>query len=549
MDITKEDIIFNLNNILLSAYSDKKGTDFYSGLVAENEDLKGCVKDESVKDYENVLSGKSLTVESDIEPTFDLALKYFYQGNYEEASWTVASLLEKDKEDVSLLKVMCLCLLNLKQTELVVKKYVSLLEKYIDTEPDVKDIIQSAYISSPKYYKKSISILEDLIKQYPNDRHGFNYYYKLAYLYERVYQDKYLDKQIAYGKRACELSNFSNEALCFTAKLLNRAGDAETAEKYFIAVMNSNPAPDDIIQYSRFLMTQGRLTEAYDLYRYRFKTDEKVVYPEVLTDATKWDGKADISNSTVIVHYEQGFGDSVMLSRYIPLISKMAKKVILVIQKNLIPLLKDSGFDEYCEILSHEADVNPRFDMQKAMNSVMYSTGSGMSRIPHDYHIPFMDLPYLMKTSPDNMVGAEGYLTIPQGKVEKYRKKYIHNNKKIKVGFSYHGNKQSDDTYRDIHAKEFEKLFRMKGVEFYSFQADEHTKELKTIDKKIKVTDLSKTFDTFEETACAIRCMDLIISTDNVLMNLAGAMGAKTYGLFNVFPESRWYKTTGDDIG
>jgi ADP-heptose:LPS heptosyltransferase len=89
----------------------------------------------------------------------------------------------------------------------------------------------------------------------------------------------------------------------------------------------------------------------------------------------------------------------------------------------------------------------------------------------------------------------------------------------------------------------------MKGVEFYSFQADEYAEQLKEIDKSIKIHNLAKHFNNFEDTACAMKCMDLIISTDNVVMNLAGALGIKTYGLFNVFTESRWYKTTGEDLG
>ena len=43
--------------------------------------------------------------------------------------------------------------------------------------------------------------------------------------------------------------------------------------------------------------------------------------------------------------------------------------------------------------------------------------------------------------------------------------------------------------------------------------------------------------------------MDIIVSTDNVILNLAGALGVKTYGLFNKFPNYRWYKLNGEDVG
>jgi ADP-heptose:LPS heptosyltransferase len=179
----------------------------------------------------------------------------------------------------------------------------------------------------------------------------------------------------------------------------------------------------------------------------------------------------------------------------------------------------------------------------------MYTTSSGMSMIEHDYHIPLMDLPYLFDESPDKMYGSEGYLKVDEEKLEKFRKKYIKNNKKIKVGLSYHGTKQSNATNRDIKVKEFLPLFKLKNVEFYSFQADEHAEELKDLPSDIKVYNLGKDFKDFEDTACAMKCMDIVISTDNVVMNLAGALGVKVFALFNVFSESRWYKTEGEDIG
>ena len=48
--------------------------------------------------------------------------------------------------------------------------------------------------------------------------------------------------------------------------------------------------------------------------------------------------------------------------------------------------------------------------------------------------------------------------------------------------------------------------------------------------------------------ACAMNCMDLMVTTDNGVMNLAGALGIKTFGLFNTIVEWRWFKTQGEDI-
>ena len=427
----------------------------------------------------------------------------------------------------------------------VIKKYfLKTLKKQIkDTE--ILKIVGGTYFSIPEDFEKAIPYYEKLIKEIKDD---YSLYYQLSFLYERVYQNKKLDIQIKYAQKALELAPYNNLVRAFLAKLYYRAGEKDKTYEHFEKMMSNNPTPEQQVLYSRIFMQEGELEKGYDLYKIRFQTSN-VAYPKELTDKTRWSGKEDLSNSTVIVHYEQGFGDSIMFVRYIPQLAKIAKKIILVVQKNIIPILKSSGYDRYCEILSHEADINPTIELADSNSSVMYTGASGMSRIPHDYHIPMMDLPYFFKESPDKMFEAKGYLTVDKKKAEDFKKKYVNNNNKFKIGISYHGTKQSNSTYRDVPVKEFLPLLNLKNVELYSFQADEYAKELDDLPHNVQIYNLGKEFKNFEDTACAIECMDLIISTDNVVMNLAGALGKKTFALFNIYPESRWYKTEGNDIG
>ena len=63
------------------------------------------------------------------------------------------------------------------------------------------------------------------------------------------------------------------------------------------------------------------------------------------------------------------------------------------------------------------------------------------------------------------------------------------------------------------------------------------------------IINLGKYFHDFSDTAAAIENCDLIISTDSAVLNLAGAMGKKTFGLFEQYPELGWYKLDGKDVG
>ena len=544
MNKTKENRKFKINNILLSAFPDNDSVVEF--VKAENEKYAAEADKVLFKEYKDILAGRRYSLEDLKVPNLVSALMHINNNEPELAFGELAQLLKKTPDDVDLIKQTVSTLLNLKAYNIILKFFLPKLLPLTDVDSTVLELVANTYFSVPEYYSEAIPLYEKLVEKYPDSNKDYNY--RLAFMYERVYQDKKINLQIKYAKEALNERCNKNLIYTFLAKLYYRNGDKNLCRQYLDMIMKNKPTAENVVSYSRFLMKEGKLTEGYDLYRCRFDTGN-VAYPDLLIPEKRWDGKQDLSGKTVIIHYEQGFGDSVMFSRYIPEISKRAGKVIFVVQKNLIPIFKSSGFDKYCEILSHEADVNPTIELSDTNRSVMYSGGQGMGKIPHDYHIPLMDTPYLTKESPQKMTQASGCLSADKETVKEFKEKYISKNKKIKIGLAYHGTKESILTYRDISVKKFLPILKMDGVECYSFQSDKYAKELEELDKDIKIIDLGKVFKNFEDTACAMNCMDVIISTDNVVMNLAGALGIKTYGIFNVYTESRWYKTEGEDIG
>ena len=546
MDKQTNDILkFSINNVLISAYRSNKK--ILQSCIAENDYLQKNIPPEIVDEYDSIKNGSCIEYRPADELSLEQAKLKLKANNFGEGLWDLAQLRKQNPDDISLIKQIIKALGSVKEYEYIIKYYKKFIDKYKDEDEELYEILSTAYISTNKF-KRALPMVEKLAKNHENDTKHSHFMYQLAYLYERLYQDKYLDKQIEFTKQAFGLNRNENDINASLANLYVRNGEPEKAEECYQKILSNNPTPINKVTYGRYLIKQGNLIDGYGYYRERFKVGE-VTYPQVLLNDPRWDGTTDLSDSEVIVHYEQGFGDSIMFARYIPKLSKLAKKVIFVVQKNWLPLLKSSGFEEYCQLLSHEADINLKIDLDNHNSSVMYSKGAGMSRIPHDWQIPMMDLPYLLKETPDNMTLPEGYVCANPTKVEQYRKKYIKNNNKFKIGFAYHGNPKSDSVYRDIKAKQLIPLFELENTEFYSFQADKHSKELDEIDKKYKIKDLSHTFNDFEATACALSCMDLVISTDNVIMNLAGALGIKTFAMFNVYTDARWFKTQGDDIG
>ena len=106
----------------------------------------------------------------------------------------------------------------------------------------------------------------------------------------------------------------------------------------------------------------------------------------------------------------------------------------------------------------------------------------------------------------------------------------------------------SKETDRDIPLTYLYPIMQLPDVEVYSFQVDDLTNQMDKIPQDVNLIRLGKTFKNWEDTACAMNCMDIMVTTDNGVMNLAGALGIKTFGLFNRIVEWRWFQTEGDDI-
>ena len=269
---------------------------------------------------------------------------------------------------------------------------------------------------------------------------------------------------------------------------------------------------DDKFDYAAYCLKTGDFKGWEKYFEYRFdKETNPTVIPNI--DKPRWDGNQDISDKTLLVCYEQGFGDTILMAGYLPRLTKIAKKVIYVVQDSLTTLIRNSFKD--VNIIS-ASDFKTRF-------------------LDYDYYIPSMSIPMALKLDRNNISVGEGYL-----KPTKTFGYTLFNNDKIKIGLSLSGNKGGDTT-RDIPIEAIEPLTKLKNVQLYLLNKDIE------IDNP-KIINLGKTFKNFDDTAGAIVNCDIIISTDNVLMNLAGALGVKTFGLFNYHNQFRYFDLTGDDI-
>lgn len=368
------------------------------------------------------------------------------------------------------------------------------------------------YKQAIKYYEKYLEI----------DKTKATIYSIVANLYSKVYGDLSIEYQIFYFEKAYKLNPHSRLILHGLAFCYEKFGKKEKADKFYKELLQNNPTEIDYYNYGAFLINCGKFEEGHKYFRYRFLIDdENLKYPIVGKDK-KWNLVTDISDKILLVHYEQGFGDTFMYCRFIPQLKAFAKKVIFVVQDNLYDLIKNSPIiSDGVEILSDKISAQ---------------------HIYYDYDMALLDVPFVLKTKSYSLPYSQGYLTVSQAQITDYASKYIKNNTNLRVGIAYQGDKSANYNGRDVDLNKFASIAALEGVDVYSLQVGENI-------TKPDIIDLGSSLKNFTDTACAIKNMDLIISTDNVVLNLAGALGVKTLGLFNKQVNFRWFKTKGENVG
>lgn len=349
---------------------------------------------------------------------------------------------------------------------------------------------------------------------------------QLAHLYSTFYRDNEKEKQLAYAQRAVDLDPSNRITVKNAAFIYSKFGYIEKADELYDQLMKLNPLHTDLHSYGAYLVRNKRFEKGFKFLRHRFQKEDLngIVFSQLFYGDKMWDGESSLEGKRVLVHYEQGFGDTIMFSRYLKPLKAICKEVSVIVQGGLVNLFKSSDF------------------------GVSVHTEQAIPGLEFDVVIPMMDLPLVLKTTPESIPYPEKFLTVDAAKVKEYGKKYIGNKKKFKVGIAFEGSAHSFQTKRDVPLKHFYDIMRMPNVDVYLLQVDDIRKQIPQVPVDCKYTNLGPTFKNWEDTACAIENMDLIITSDNGVMNLAGALGKKTFGIFNSITEWRWFKTEGDDI-
>ena len=416
------------------------------------------------------------------------------------------------------LSILAECVANFKQFDLALD-FLKFYEEKESNLPLKLLTLGNFYNLKLKDYKKAIKYYEHYLKI---DETKSVIYTILASLYAKAYGDLSLEDQVRYFEKAYKLKPNDRLVLHGLAFGYEKLKNLKMANKFYEKLIQNNPTETDFYNYGAFLISCGEFESGHNYFTHRFSTgDKNIEYPISYAPEKRWNLKSDISDKVLLIHYEQGFGDTFMYCRFVPMMKNLAKQVIFVVQDSLYDLIKNS------KIIS---------------DGVMVVSECQSENLEYDLHMALLDTPFVLKISAQNLPLCEKYLEVEDDKVKVYADKYLNKSNRIKVGICLHGNKNANYKGRDLELSKMQELFNLKDVEFYLLTEDKETEIQNLIP-------LGETFESFTDTACAVKNMDVVLSTDNVILNLAGSLGVKTLGLFTKYPNFRWFKLSGNDVG
>lgn len=519
------ELIENINDLSENTFNMAVSDDMLTAInlgIAEGFCRNGDIED-GMALYQKIAGTGLNNIFSDefIEKLRILANELFKNNKYTNALIQYKRLLKLTGLNAQEYLNIANCLIELGQKE----ASLNFLKKYEENEPNKEEAygnICEIFGFKLKMYPEAILYLEKYIELNQKNALAYN---TLGHFYSTYYNDKHLDKQLACFLAANKLHPNNKMYINNVIYAYEKLGDVQNTQKFYEKLLKLNPTDLDYYEYACFLIKQGNFKDGYKYFEHRFFAPEVThEYPKWLDYNKRLKTYDGLSDKTVLLFHEAGYGDSIMYVRFVKQLQKHVKKIILFIPEKMISLFNHLGLD---------VEIHPMTD--------------DLTELEYDYNASLVDLANVMSVTPDSIPNTDGYINIPQEKIIDYKNKYLKDTKKLKIGISYCANPRYNNiTKRDIPLETFYPLTKLENVEVYSLQVADSQEQIKHLPPDIKIINLAETFKNFEDAACAIKNLDLIITTDNVILNLAGALGAKTFALFNRFPEYRWFNLDGD---
>jgi tetratricopeptide (TPR) repeat protein len=311
----------------------------------------------------------------------------------------------------------------------------------------------------------------------------------------------------------------------YAAALFQFDKNEEASVQYDIAHTLEPNNLEAILFRALIQLRLGKFREGWDAFnlRWRLANDQglsNLIDQEKAFVSRRWTGE-DLNGKSIHIYGEQGFGDTIMCSRYIPMVKSRGARTIVRCQKELLRLFQAiPSIDKLVESIHPEEKI--------------------------DYHIPLMNLPGIFGTELDS-IPPTAPLSAPEAIPTEAARLLALAQDRFKVGIVWSGNPNfADNARRAVHLSRFLPLAEVRGVQLYSLQKGSSEQELADCGAQSVVLALGPYMNDFADTAAVLKKLDLVIMTDSSVAHLAGSLSVPVWNLLST--GSYWvYLTDRED--
>jgi Flp pilus assembly protein TadD len=273
------------------------------------------------------------------------------------------------------------------------------------------------------------------------------------------------------------------------------------------------------------LLSIGDFAQGWQKYEWRWR--QSIAHAKRRDFAQPlWLGDADVSGKTILLHAEQGFGDTLQFCRYAPLLARTAN-VVLAAPQPLVRLLS-------------------------TLQGVSRIVAGGEPLPGFDLHCPLLSLPLAFATTGATIPNDVPYLRADPTQAACWRRR-VADLPGIRVGLVWSGNARlgvpaltAIDKRRSTTLERLAPLGQVSGVSLVSLQKGDRTGLEQATLPGLPITDWTDELDDFADTAALIEALDLVISVDTSVVHLAGALGKPVWVLNRYDACWRWLRGRSD---
>jgi tetratricopeptide (TPR) repeat protein len=365
--------------------------------------------------------------------------------------------------------------------------------------------------------REAISCLRGALGLKPDYAEAYNNLGKL------LAEQGQLDEAILCYREALGLTPGHSGAHNNLGTALQQQGELDGAIACYRKALDLEPdLPDGHYNLALALLARGDMAEGWKEHEWRWKTPLMISAHRDFTQPL-WRGEL-VAGRTLLIHAEQGFGDTLQFCRYAPLASARGARVILEVPRPLVRLLRSLP---WVDLVVAFGEQLPEFDL----------------------HCPMLSLPLALGTTITTIPGSASYLHADERRIEFWRKRLTAMQQRgPRVGLVWAGNPRdhspalaATNRRRSIAPGRLAPLFDVAGVNFFSLQ-----KSGPEAPSHFPLVNVMDEMEDFADTAALIANLDLVISVDTAVIHLAAALGKPVWMLDRFDACWRWLRGRRD---